>query len=121
MTEVFATWLGENRLSDYEAALADEGYEDIRALLLCKDDELEELASTAKMKPGHRKMLLNAVAEAKRRAKSERKRPDRGQRKQTKKISENKKISAMMDLPTGKRYAYFASHVRSHFSSPHFY
>ena len=61
----FARWLGENKLSAYQQALSDEGYDDLVSFSMIAQDEIDELADAVKMKPGHRKKMGILIQQAK--------------------------------------------------------
>merc|ERR1711865_7727 len=97
----FAQWLEENKLTAYPPAFEKEGYDGLDILLSLSEEELEELASTLKMKKGHRIRLPLAVSKARQRAEDAaeekrkiKKKRNRGQNKRknrTKKMSPRRK------------------------------
>ena len=74
MADDFAQWLEENKLIAYLPALEEEGYDGLDILLSLSEEELEELASTLKMKKGHRIRLPLAVNKAAEERKKQKKR-----------------------------------------------
>ena len=54
MADEFAQWLEENKLTAYLPAFEEEGYDRLDILLSLSEEELEEPATTLKMKKGHR-------------------------------------------------------------------
>ena len=50
----FTAWLQSNKLAQYQAALEEQGYEDLYCLTLLSESELADLAETVDMKPGHK-------------------------------------------------------------------
>ena len=59
----FVVWLKKNNLHSYQTALEEEGYEDLISIVLLNEDEIEELATTISMRPGHRKKLPIVIKE----------------------------------------------------------
>ena len=64
-TEEFTRWLRANNLHIYQAAFAEEGYDDLTSFSMIPEDEIEELCKTVNMKPGHRRKIPILVNQAK--------------------------------------------------------
>ena len=60
----FIEWLKNNMLHSYQQALEEEGYEELESLTLLSEKEIDELSTSIKMKPGHRKKLPVAIKRA---------------------------------------------------------
>eukprot|EP01084_Bolivina_argentea_P255170 429104_1 len=64
MADTLKSFLSENKLSKYEAKLIDEyGVEELDDLLGLDENDLEEAADTAEMKPFHKKKFIKKVQE----------------------------------------------------------
>jgi hypothetical protein len=48
----FASWLTKHKLQSYQQALEDQGYDDLHALSLLSEEEIQELSTAVNMKPG---------------------------------------------------------------------
>jgi hypothetical protein len=59
----FEKWLKANNLHSYQAALEEQGYEDLISIVLLSEEEIEELATAISMRPGHRKKLPIVIKE----------------------------------------------------------
>ena len=61
--EDFARWLQANNLQSYQQAFENEGYDDVKDLAGLSDTEVDELATTVAMRPGHKKKLVRILVE----------------------------------------------------------
>ena len=57
MSDDLATWLEANYLQSYLEALKQEGYDDLLSLSMLPEDEVDELCTALKMKPGHKRKM----------------------------------------------------------------
>ena len=59
----FARWLKKNNLQTYRESLEEEGYDDLMSLSMIPSCEVDELCTTLKMKPGHKRKMAALMAE----------------------------------------------------------
>ena len=60
----FIDWLKKNKLTSYQQALEDEGYEELESLTLLTPEQIEELSVTIHMRPGHKVKFPVAIQAA---------------------------------------------------------
>lgn len=60
----FIEWLKNNKFMPYQQALEEEGYEELESLVLLSKEEIEDLSTAIKMRPGHKKKLPVAIQSA---------------------------------------------------------
>ena len=104
--EDFKLWLEKYKMGSYYAALEEEGYDAVESLILLSDEEIGELCTAIKMKPGHTKRFPVVIAEAREEEKKRRMEKEKKERME-KEREENKERmeKELADIETERKLA----------------
>ena len=101
-------------MGSYYTALEEEGYDAVGSLILLSAEEIDELCTVIKMKPGHKKRFPVVIAEVRKTAESAKEREEKKERIENELADTDPKSRHFsFTMPPGKNHFAFLSHKKT--------